>query len=127
MIDEESKAKINALSIDELKENLARKIYGADDSEKARYASYVIEVKERVQAEIKFTNLVLSVQDSGIKIAKFIDKLIDNLKGQTDKIIKSNESMAISQGKLLFWQIMTSIGLVVATCGLIYATWLGSK
>ena len=127
MIDEESKAKINALSIDELRENLAHKIYGADDSEKARYASYVLETKERVQAEINFTNLILSVQDSGIKIAKFIDKLIDNLKDQTGKIIKSNEGMAVSQGKLLFWQIMTSIGLVVATCGLIYVTWLGAK
>ena len=44
--------------------------------------------------------------------------------GWLDKLIQSNEKMAIGQAKMLFWQIVMAGALVFVTVGLIIVTWL---
>jgi hypothetical protein len=119
MLTQENMKTIEGLSLDELKKNIALGIYG---QEKLPWANQVVAEKERRELNVKFENLLVVIESAGTKVAKFIDKLIASLTNETDKIIASNEKLAKVQGKFLFWQIITSIGLVFATVGLIIAT-----
>lgn len=122
-MEDESRTKIDSLSIDELKKNIyADKIYGSVDSEKSRYAQYILQLKEKRELDDKYKALLFAFEGAATKIAKFIDKLIASLTNETDKIIASNEKLSKSQEKWLLGQIITSICLVVATVGLIIAT-----
>lgn len=124
MLDEEAKLKIDSLTFEELSKNLALQYYGAMDSEKARYAQYIVDVKRRQESNLKIVNVVNSINDTGIKIATFIDKLIINMDKQVDKINQSNEKMAKAQERYLCLQVVMAGVLAVATIGLIYATWV---
>ncbi|MFA4844473.1 MAG: hypothetical protein WC632_05940 [Candidatus Margulisiibacteriota bacterium] len=102
MLNEESKIKIDSLTIKELGENLAFSYYGAMDSEKSRYAQHVLEMKKREENDDRILALI----------------------GSIGNLANSNEKTAKSQGQLTFWQVVLAGALTLATFGLIYVTWI---
>jgi len=124
MLDEEKKIKIDSLTIKELGEKLALHYYGAMDSDKSRYAQYVLEMKKREENDHRILALIGSIGVSGEKLASLISKLTDSLDKQVDKVMVSNEKLAKSQGILLLMQVIMAGVLALATIGLIYVTWV---